>query len=162
LLHGVLTDINQRKQAEQAALERNLLEAQKLESLGLLAGGVAHDFNNLLTGILGNAGLARMNCPPGSAALYPLEQIEAISLRAADLCKQMLAYAGKGRIMVEPLDLSAVVRDTTELLRLSISPNADLTLDLATDIPPILADPTQMRQVLTNLVLNASEALGDT
>jgi PAS domain S-box-containing protein len=160
LLHGVLTDITERRRAEQATLERNLLQTQRLESLGVLAGGVAHDFNNLLTGILGNAGLARMGCPSGSPLHGPLEQIEAIALRAAELCQQMLAYAGKGSLQPIALNLNDVLRETMELVRLSLSNKATLTFELAPSLPCVWADVGQSRQVITNLVLNASEALG--
>jgi PAS domain S-box-containing protein len=150
-----------RAEAERAALEQNLRQTQKLESLGVLAGGVAHDFNNLLTGILGNANLARLESPPGSAALPYLDQIEQICLRAADLCRQMLAYAGKGRFVVERLDLNRVVADMTHLLQVSIAKGVVLDFRPAEPLPPVLADASQMRQVVMNLVLNASEAIGE-
>jgi PAS domain S-box-containing protein len=159
---AVLRDVTERKraEAERAEMERKLGETQKLESLGVLAGGIAHDFNNLLTGILGNAALARQTGASAGADPF-LEQIEAASLRAADLCKQMLAYAGKGRIDLERLDLSRLVRETTPLLHLSVARKAELVLDLADDLPRVRADATQMRQIVMNLVLNAAEAVGD-
>ncbi len=147
--------------AERQALERKLQEAQKLESLGVLAGGIAHDFNNLLTGVLGNASLARMDLPPESPVQPLLEQIEAAALRAADLCKQMLAYSGKGRFVVQRLDLNAVIEDTTRLLQVSISKRAVLKFSLADGLPTVLGDATQLRQVVMNLVINASEAIGE-
>jgi signal transduction histidine kinase len=155
-------DVTERKKAEQERqlMDRKLQETQKLESLGVLAGGIAHDFNNLLTGILGNGSLARMAAPPGSPLIPFVEQIEQSALRAADLCKQMLAYAGKGRFVVEPLDLSLVVQETVHLLQVSISKTAVLRLNLAEGLPPILADATQVRQIVMNLVINASEAIG--
>src|SRR5204862_8303050 len=110
LVQGILTDITAHKEAEHAAAQKQEFHAQKLESLSVLAGGIAHDFNNLLTGILGNAGLARMSCPDGSPLVATLEQIEAIAVRGSELCKQMLAYAGKTRFVVQPTDLNAVVR----------------------------------------------------
>jgi signal transduction histidine kinase len=147
------------RQREQ--MERKLLETQKLESLGLLAGGVAHDFNNLLSGILGNAGLIRMDLPAGSPLLELLGDIENAGRRAAELCQQMLAYAGKGRFVIRRLDLSALVEESRRLLQLSISKNAVLTCHLPSDLPPIEADATQVRQILMNLVINASEAIGE-
>ena len=158
----VARDITGRKRAEheRAALDGKFQEAWKLESLGVLAGGIAHDFNNLLTGILGNANLARVESPPGAPALTYLEQIEKISVRAADLCKQMLAYAGKGRVFVEPVNLSRVVEDMTHLLRASVAPGVTLTFTLLPSLPAVHADAAQMRQVVLNLVVNASEAIG--
>lgn len=158
---GIATDITRRKTArkEKEQLERRLQETQRLESLGVLAGGIAHDFNNLLTGVLGNASLARMQLPETNEAQKYIAEIEAVAVRAADLCKQMLAYSGKGRFEVQLLDLNALVTETTKLLQLSISKNASLQFALAPNLPAIRADPTQLRQVVMNLVINASEAL---
>src|SRR5262249_6078003 len=108
----------------------------------------------------GNASLARLGCAPGAPALAHLEQIEAITVRAAELCKQMLAYAGKGRFTLAPLDLGAALDHLRELLKLSLSKKAQLVFDLAPDVPPALADAAQLRQVVLNLVGNAVEALG--
>jgi len=156
-------DVSEQRNAgrERLRLERKLQETQKLESLGVLAGGIAHDFNNLLTGILGNASLARLQLPAGTRAAGHLDAVEKAALRAADLCKQMLAYAGKGRLDVRKVDLSVVVRESTDLLRLSISKKAELKFDLPPSLPPVEADATQLRQVVMNLVMNASDALAD-
>jgi signal transduction histidine kinase/CheY-like chemotaxis protein len=159
-----LQDITAQKHAsrELLAVERRLQETQKLESLGVLAGGIAHDFNNLLTGILGNASLARLDLPPGYANVRAsLDNLEQATMRAADLCKQMLAYAGKGRFIIQPLNLSQLVRETSELLGVSLGRKASLQLQLADGLPAFQGDSTQVRQILMNLVLNASEALGD-
>jgi len=156
-------DITAQKRAGQdlLAVERRLQETQKLESLGVLAGGIAHDFNNLLTGILGNASLARLELPPGHVGVREaLDNLEQATERAADLCKQMLAYAGKGRFVVQPLSLSQLVRETTSLMEVSLGSKASLQLDLAAGLPAFQGDATQVRQILMNLVLNASEALG--
>jgi PAS domain S-box-containing protein len=160
---GGVHDITERLRAqeEREMLERKLLETQKLESLGILAGGIAHDFNNILTGILGSTSLARIDLPSGGRAEEHIMHIEVSARRAADLCRQMLAYAGKGRFLVQLLDLSQIVRETTQLLDLSISRKASMRYDLAERLPLISADATQIRQVLMNLSLNASEALGD-
>ncbi len=160
---GIATDITNLREAEEAhrKFERKLLETQKLESLGILAGGVAHDFNNLLTGILGHAGLARAQLPPGDPAHDSLARIETAAHRAADLCRQMLAYAGRGRLTVQPIDLGELARDTTNLLKLSLARRARLRFDLAPGLPRVVADPVQIRQIIMNLVLNASEALVD-
>ena len=158
----VLAEQQSKKAAlEKQLLERKLQESQKLESLGVLAGGIAHDFNNLLTGVLGNASLARMDLPPNSPVQPYLQQIEAAAARAADLCKQMLAYSGKGRFVVNRLDLNALIDDTTRLLQVSISKHAVMKFHLASALPVVLGDATQLRQVVMNLVINASEAIGD-
>jgi nitrogen-specific signal transduction histidine kinase len=137
-----------------------LRQAQKLESIGILAGGVAHDFNNLLTGVLGNASLIMSDLPPGHAAHARAQDICAAAERAAGLTRQLLAYAGHGTFFVRPLNLSAVIRETASLLRLSISKNVALDLDLAEALPAIEADASQMQQVIMNLVINAAEAIG--
>ncbi len=159
---GVCVDITDLKKADEhrQKIDRKLLETQKLESLGVLAGGIAHDFNNLLTGILGNASLARMDLPPESPLLSYVEQIEQAAHRAADLCKQMLAYSGKGRFVVQHLSLNQLIEETTHLLNISISKNCVLRFNLAKALPAIEADATQIRQIIMNLVINASEAIG--
>jgi PAS domain S-box-containing protein len=160
---GAAIDITSRKQAEaeHAAMERKLQDTQKLESLGILAGGIAHDFNNLLTGVLGNASLAQMDLPESSPAQSCLKQIEQSALRAADLCRQMLAYSGKGRFLVQRVNLSHLVEESLALLLVSISKDATLKMNLASRLPCVSADATQLRQILMNLVMNASDAIGD-
>ncbi len=162
-LVGFARDVTERVAADRhrGVLESKLLDAQKLESLGILAGGIAHDFNNLLTGILGNVSLMRLELPVTSALREHVDQIESVTIRAADLCRQLLAYSGKGRFVVRPLDTSEIVRQTAQLLQLSIGKNATLRLDLADDLPLVEADAMQIRQVVMNLVLNAAEALGE-
>ncbi len=162
-IEGLAVDITQRKrgEADRIALERKLLESQKLESLGVLAGGIAHDFNNLLTTIMGNASLARLELGDSSPIQKNLRQIETTSLRAAELCQQMLAYSGKSRFVVERIDLSTLVEGTLPLLQLSLSHHAAFQLDLARHLPPVMADATQLRQIIMNLVMNASEAMGE-
>jgi two-component system, cell cycle sensor histidine kinase and response regulator CckA len=146
---------------ERRELEEQLLRAQKLESLGLLAGGVAHDFNNLLTGILGNASLVMDMIPLEPAARGMLQDIVRASERAADLTRQLLAYAGKGKFVIEPVDVSAVVCDISELIRTSVPRTVELSLDLQPDLPPLEGDPTQIQQLVMNLILNAVEATGE-
>jgi PAS domain S-box-containing protein len=153
---AIRADITQRKDAED-----NLRQSQKLESLGVLAGGIAHDFNNLLTAILGNANIGVMHLPPESPALHYLNQIEQATLKAADLTRQLLAYAGKGRMQVIDLDLNRLVVEMTQLLTVSISKKVIVRYDLAPGLPKISADPSQMQQLVMNLVTNASEAIGD-
>ena len=142
-------------------LEVKMLETQKLESLGVLAGGIAHDFNNLLMGILGNADLALPLLPPGSRAIHNVEEIVRASQRAADLCRQMLAYSGKGRFVVDRYDLSEIVREIAKMLEVSVSKKASLRYSLTAELPAVLADATEMSQVIMNLITNASESLGD-
>jgi signal transduction histidine kinase/ActR/RegA family two-component response regulator len=146
---------------ERTRAEARLREAQKLESIGLLAGGVAHDFNNILVGVLGNASLAADMLPPRSPVRPLLTEIENAAERAADLTRQMLAYAGKGRFLVEPVDLSSVARETVKLVQPSISKKISLQLNLDGSLPAIRADRSQVQQVVMNLVLNAAEAIGD-
>jgi signal transduction histidine kinase len=132
-----------------------------MESLGVLAGGVAHDFNNLLVGIMGNASLA-LDMLPESSPLAPLlDDVVLASQKAADLTRQMLAYAGKGRFLSEPTDLSSLVQDIAGLVRTSISKKVTLTLNLEPDLPLIEADPTQLQQLVMNLLINGAEAIGD-
>ena len=150
-----------RDQAERARLDHKIQETQKIESLGVLAGGVAHDFNNLLTTILGNASLAQMDSPPNAPAQPCLQQIEIAAERAAALCQQMLAYSGQGRFVVKRTDLSALINENTALLHASISRKAVLDLHLAAHLPTTIADVTQLQQMLMSLVVNAGEALGE-
>ncbi|MBI3792756.1 MAG: PAS domain-containing protein, partial [Gemmatimonadetes bacterium] len=160
---GVVVDITERKAAaeERQELERSMAQAQKLESLGVLAGGIAHDFNNLLVGILGNAELALGEIAEGSEASELVQQIEHAATRAADLTRQMLAYAGRARFVVEPLDVNRMIADVSDLVSAAISKKATLQFDFADGLPLVEADPTQVRQVLMNLLVNASDALGE-
>ena len=146
---------------ERQHLEEQLRHAQKLESLGLLAGGVAHDFNNLLTGILGNASLAMDSVAPDSDVRAMLHGVVKAAERAADLTRQLLAYAGKGKFVVQKVDVSALVRDISELIRSSVPRTVALDLSLASDLPPVEGDPTQIQQLVMNLILNAVEATGE-
>jgi len=134
---------------------------QKLESLGVLAGGIAHDFNNLLVGMLGHAGLALLETPPESPLRDRIQQIETCAVRAADLTNQMLAYSGKGRFLVQPTNLTDVVREMANLLRTAISKSARLDLRLAARLASISGDATQLRQVVMNPITNASDAIGE-
>jgi signal transduction histidine kinase len=146
---------------ERRNLEEQLRHAQKLESLGLLAGGVAHDFNNLLTGILGNASLVMEILEPVNEVKGMLTDIIRASERAADLTRQLLAYAGKGRFVIEPVDVSTLVQDISELLRSSVPRTVELSLELQSDLPTIEADCSQIQQLVMNLILNAVEATGE-
>ncbi len=153
------SEMAERERLETARGEARLQHAQKRESLGVLAGGIAHGFNNLLVGMLGNASMALQDTPKGHRARPALEQIELASRRAAELTRQMLAYSGKGRFVVEPLDLSEVVLEMKDLLEVSVSKRAALRTELADALPAVRADATQLRQVVMNLITNASDAL---
>ncbi len=148
-----------RSEAARMRAERSLLEAQKMKSLGVLAGGVAHDFNNLLVGIQGNVSLALADCAAGSPLRPQLEAIETASRRAAELARQMLAYSGQGVFALRPVDLSALVGETVNLIQSSLGRHVTLRCDLAPSLPQARADETQIRQVVMNLVLNAGEAI---
>lgn len=155
--------IAESKQAEEEklALERQVRHAQKLESLGVLAGGIAHDFNNILMAILGNADLALDELSPMSPARGSIREIEKAAKRAAELVKQMLAYSGKGRFVVEPIDVGGLIEEISHLLEVSISKKSVLKHNLAENLPTFDGDVTQIRQVIMNLITNASEAIGD-
>ncbi|MDQ6964144.1 MAG: PAS domain S-box protein [Mariprofundales bacterium] len=153
---SVQRDITQDK------LQREQLEhTQRLESLGVLAGGIAHDFNNLLTAILGNSALAKMRIDPTSPAIDMLTNVEKSSERAALLCKQMLAYSGKGKFVVESINLTELIHEMISLLNVSINKSVVMRLDLSEQLPNIEADTAQMQQIVMNLVINASEAIGN-
>ena len=151
------------KQAEEEklALERQVQHAQKLESLGVLAGGIAHDFNNILMAILGNADLALDGLSPISPARANLQEIVRASKRAAELVKQMLAYSGKGRYVIESIDTGRLIEEMARLVEASISKKAVLKYNLAENLPTFDGDVTQIRQIIMNLIINASEAIGD-
>jgi PAS domain S-box-containing protein len=162
-LVGIIADITERKhaEAERLELERRLLHAQKLESLGVLAGGIAHDFNNLLMAILGNLDMSLMKLSPLSAARPGIEAAMNASKRAAELTSQMLAYSGKGLFIVKELNVNELVAENAHLLKAAISKTITLSLRLGQDIPLVKADASQLQQVIMNLIINASEAIGD-
>ena len=156
-------DISERLSAEQEKQEneRKMAHVQRLESLGVLAGGIAHDFNNLLTSIMGNASLARSGLAESEPAVESLRQIELASTRAAELCRQMLAYSGKGRFVIRAIDLSTTVESMVKLLEVSIPKNIVVRYNLGRSLPAVEADVTQVQQVIMNLVTNAAEAIGE-
>ncbi|MDF1563742.1 MAG: PAS domain S-box protein [Deltaproteobacteria bacterium] len=156
-------DLSGRLEAEEERLhlERQVQHAQKLESLGVMAGGIAHDFNNLLMGVLGNAELLRMRLPKEEVFLGHLDGIETSATRAAELSRQMLAFSGKSLVKVDRLDLNQLIEEMIHLFEAAISRKAVLQLELAPDLPEVEADSTQIRQVILNLITNASEAVED-
>ncbi|HLH15842.1 MAG TPA: response regulator [Bryobacteraceae bacterium] len=147
------TDISERQRNEE-----HLVQAAKLESVGLLAGGIAHDFNNILTGVLGNASLVLDSLAEDDPNRSLLAEVVKSSERAADLTRQMLAFAGKGQFVLEPVDISHAIQDIAELLGASIPKSARLELRLAPNLPKFQADPRQLQQLALNLVINAGEA----
>ena len=147
-------------QEDRIRLERSAFHSQKLDSLGMLAGGFAHDFNNLLTGILANVCEALEAVPAGSSEATRLEQAREASLCAADLCRQILAFSGRGRFVVAPHDLNTMVLDIAKILAASLPKKVDLELELAPGLPAVLADAAQVHQVVMNLVLNGADAIG--
>ncbi|MFV1995949.1 MAG: ATP-binding protein, partial [Verrucomicrobiales bacterium] len=155
-------NISERKQAEEdkLALERQLLHAQKFESLGVMAGAMAGEFNRILRGLMSHADSALDNLPDSSAARGHFREIGKASRRAAELADQMLAYSGKARIASEPIDVGKVVRDMVPLFEASVSENAALNCVFADSLPAIEGDAAQIRQIITNLIANASEAIG--
>jgi PAS domain S-box-containing protein len=163
LICSIVRDIRERRRTEEERFkfEQQLLRNQKLESLGVLAGGIAHDFNNILTSIIGNVDLALLHLNPESPVKDRLERIEQGAVRAADLARQMLAYSGKGQLVTDVLDVNRLVEEMLHMLEVSISKKVVLRLDLHQPLPWVEADATQLRQVLMNLVINASEAIGD-
>jgi two-component system cell cycle sensor histidine kinase/response regulator CckA len=161
---GTLVDITDevRREQERKDVEAQLQQAQTLESLGVLAGGIAHDFNNLLVGILGNASLALLDLAPTSDARQCIMEIELAAQRAAELTRQLLAYAGKGRYVVESTDASIIISGMRTRIRSAISRTASLQMELMTSIPRIDVDVSQFRQVVMHLITNASESLNGT
>jgi PAS domain S-box-containing protein len=158
---GIQLDITNRKEADQKRLasENQLQQAQKLESLGALAGGIAHDFNNLLMAILGNVDLSLRELPPQAPMRAYLSDAEKAARRAAELCKQMLAYSGKGRFVVERVNLTEMINAMARMLEVSISKKIVLRYQLAANLPSVEADVPQMQQIIMNLVGNAAEAI---
>ena len=162
-MEGSDVDITEQKLAEE---ERRRLEAEasaqrahRLESLGMLAGGIAHDFNNLLTTVLGHAGMALAKLPADEPARGLVEKIEEAATAASELASQLLTYAGKGQVATGPTDLNRVIEETTALIGVSIAKKVTLCCDLAESLPSIEADDAQLRRVVMNLVINASEAM---
>ena len=151
-----VADVTERKK-----FDERLQHAQKLESIGVLAGGIAHDFNNLLTGILGNASLLLDELPQDGASFEMAQEIVKASESAADLTRQLLAYAGKGRFVMQHLNLSEQIAGNQMLLKRLIAYNIKLEFHLASDLPSLEADATQLQQIVMNLVINAAESFGD-
>jgi len=153
---GACIDTTDFKRTQDQALAR-----QKLESLGVLAGGIAHDFNNLLGGIVAQAELAETELAGGSQPGQELQAIKNVAIRAGEMVRELMVYSGQDEARLEPLDLSRLVEDMLELVKISISKHATLIVDLPKNLPAVRANAVQIRQIVMNLITNASEALGD-
>lgn len=156
VIEGTVVDLSERRE-----IEERMRQGQKLESLGVLAGGIAHDFNNLLVGVLGNAELIRRKLPKDSPLHENLDEIESAAQRATSLSQKMLAYSGKGRFVTEHLSLSRAVEEMAPLVGGSVPGRLNVRYELAQEMPPIRCDPSQLNQVMVNLVANAAEAIGE-
>ena len=157
----ILFEAERRARRRALEAEEQLREAQKLESVGLLAGGIAHDFNNILTGVLGNASLALESVAPDSGARPLLKAIITAAERAAQLTGQLLAYAGKGTFVRVPVDFSQAARLALEEVKAKAPVRIEFRLETAPALPPVMADPVQIRQMVTGLAMNGVEAIGD-
>jgi PAS domain S-box-containing protein len=154
---AMIQDVTGRK-----LLEQQFHQAQKLESLGVLAGGIAHDFNNILTVILGYCFLAKERFESGENSSEPfIQHIETAANRAADLCRQMLSYAGKNQLVQTRISLWLLVDEVVKMLQASINKNVTIRLDLQQSLPEIMGDTGQIQQIVMNLIINAAEAIGD-
>jgi PAS domain S-box-containing protein len=160
---STVRDITDRKRAEKErlALEAQLQQAQKMESIGTLAGGIAHDFNNILGIILGNAELAMDDVPEWNPAKFNLKEIRTASLRAKDVVRQLLSFARKTRLEKKPTNIVPIVKESLKLLRSSIPTSIEIHQNITAEVDTILADPTQINQVLINLCTNANHAMPD-
>ncbi|HEX8984804.1 MAG TPA: PAS domain S-box protein [Bryobacteraceae bacterium] len=153
---NITRDITERRR-----FEEHLRETQKLESLGVLAGGVAHDFNNLLVGIMGNASLALDSIAEEDPVRSMIESLLQASERAANLTRQLLAYSGRGQFVVQSTDVSRLIREIVALIQTSIPKSVRLSFALENTLPAIEADVAQIQQLVMNLVINAAEAIGE-
>ncbi|EJE54029.1 PAS domain S-box [Acidovorax sp. CF316] len=155
-------DLTGRKKAEahRSELEAQLRESHKMQAVGTMAGGIAHDFNNILGAILGNVELAKADSAPGSPALESLREIDKAGRRARDLVRQILTFSRNEPPKRTAVPLVEVVHDTERLLRVTLPPAIELHMQLQLDLPPVLADATQVEQALLNLCTNAIHAIG--
>jgi len=153
---GSCIDITELRRIQEDAHAR-----QKLESLGVLASGIAHDFNNLLGSILTCSEIALAGRADGSPIGEELQRIKTAAIRGGEIVRQLMIYGGEERPAFEPVDVSSIIEEMVQLLKVSISKQALVKIDLSEDMPAVKANPAQLRQVVMNLVTNASEAIGD-
>ena len=159
----VFRDVTQmhRSDQERRCLEEQMFRTQKLESLGVLAGGIAHDFNNLLMGVVGNTDLALLDDSCSESIRNRLEHVAVAARRLADLTNQLLAYSGQSTLIEQPINISRLLLEMSDLLKPVVSKKADVRFSCPLELPVISGDGTQIRQVLMNLITNASDALGN-
>ncbi len=155
-----ITDLK-KSEEDRVRFEKQIQQTQKLESLGVLAGGIAHDFNNILMAVLGHAELALLDLSHASSARKSIMEIITAAKRASELSTQMLAYTGRASFVQEETDLKELIEDMVHLLKTLITKKAILNLRLESGLPCIYADPAQISQVIMNLIINASDAVGD-
>jgi len=160
----IATDIRARRslEEERLRLEQNLMQHQKLESIGVLAGGIAREFNNLLTTIVANATLAVDSLPSNAGEVEYISAINTAAEHAAALCRELLAYAGRGQFIIQPISVSELLHEMGTLLRVATDSLTTVAYQLAADLPAIDADEAQLRQVFMNLLVNAAEAVDET
>lgn len=155
--------ITERRKAEEEknALQKQLFQSQKLEAIGTLAGGIAHDFNNILSGILGYADLALMDLPAESGTSQKIGEIKNACYRAVELIRQILTFSRSSENIVRPLLVQNVIKEALKLIRSSLPATIEIKQDIEAAVPPVLADGTQIHQVITNLCTNAYHAMED-
>lgn len=163
IVDGIAQNITKLKQAEEERLlfEEQFQQTQKLESLGVLTGGIAHDFNNILTIIIGHCFMAKENAGTGIGNKPNIEHIENAANRAADLCRQMLTYAGKSPLVQTQVNMWLLVDESVKMLKSALKKNVAINVDLKRDVPEVVGDSSQIQQIIMNLIINAGEAIGD-
>jgi PAS domain S-box-containing protein len=161
---GIARDITERKKAEEekTKLKSQLQQAQKMESIGTLTGGIAHDFNNILGIIVGNTGLALDDIPKWNSAYSSLEEIKKASLRAKNIVKQLLSFSRKTDQKLQPIQIALVIKDALKFLRSTIPTTINIHRNIQATDETILANPTQINQIIMNLCINASHAMEQT
>lgn len=163
LIAGAARDITERKRTEEEKenLEAQLRQSQKMEAIGTMAGGIAHDFNNILSIILGNTELAIRDVPEWNSAKESLEEVRIACMRAKDVVRQLLSFGRKSGMLLMPLDICSIIKDSLKLIRSTLSSHIGIIQEFDTDIWTILAEPTQINQILINMSTNAADAMSE-